>query len=48
MNSKNRSIWAFVITSVALFMASLDIPASFYKLTAWGEHAGQDSSGIAP
>src|SRR5689334_3840479 len=24
MNSKNRSIWAFVITSVALFMASLD------------------------
>ena len=24
MNSKHRSIWAFVITSVALFMASLD------------------------
>src|SRR5215470_17112512 len=24
MSSKNRSIWAFVITSVALFMASLD------------------------
>src|SRR5438046_5445802 len=46
MNSKNRSIWTFVITSVALFMASLDNLVVTTALPSIREHLHASREGL--